>query len=907
MHRTLEADLGVRREAVGRHGELARLAQRLERLAGGLLTGPIYLPAAKALLSRDGGVCPRDGARLAFHPYEPERHRCDRCGTVYEGERHHRAWAARYHIWLSERTVHLALLGALCERRDLSGRSAEILDACAARYRDYPNADNVLGPTRPFFSTYLESIWLAQLAVAATLLDGSAPDALAPSARRALRDVVTESAGLIASFDEGWSNRQVWHDTALLAAGVWLGRDDLEARASHGPGGLVRLLGAVGRDGLWHEGENYHLFALRGFLLGAEVLRWRGGDLYAGTRLGQMYAAPLDTLLPDLTLPARGDAPYGVSVRQPRFAEIWEMGRARTADPRLERILARLYATDGPELEDGGLAELAEQEWNRPGHRQYRDRLGWKALLWMRPEEPSDGGGSGESALFEDRGVAVLRDGDARTVMVECGGRHGGHAHPDRLHLSVHWHGPLLADFGTGSYVHPSLHWYRSALAHNVPMMAGAGQSPAAAACDAFAADRGWQWCRTRGDGILGYGTTVVRSVFLGPDVLLDVVRVGVPAEAVIDLGVHPLTGVHLPLAPAEPVSVPVTDAGHETGYDRIEVLGRATAIPSLTLGASGLALALAPRARETLMVARALGPPAPDFADGPPLTFLVRRAAGSGRWVHCLAPTEANCRIREDGPDLVVQLGNRHLRVIEGADGATIHEPGIPPIRFSARPAIPWPQPAEPPRPAPAGVRVPRVSAMPSLDAWPGGAAAFELGEAQYRRSELPYRSTEPFRARVEVVAWNDALCFRFTVIKSDLVVRPADAPDPALDNEPADIHSDGVQCYVGRERWAGFLVIPDLDRGQVRARPVAGTAARLDDIRGESRRTGDGYQVLVRCATGALLRPGDLMRFAGVVNEMRPGRERRAGQLALAGGGWVYLRGDRESPDAALTAEIA
>jgi hypothetical protein len=42
-------------------------------------------------------------------------------------------------------------------------------------------------------------------------------------------------------------------------------------------------------------------------------------------------------------------------------------------------------------------------------------------------------------------------------------------------------------------------------------------------------------------------------------------------------------------------------------------------------------------------------------------------------------------------------------------------------------------------------------------------------------------------------------------------------------------------------------------------------------------------------------------------VVNEMQPGRERRAGQLALAGGGgWVYLRGDRESWVNAVRAEV-
>ena len=37
----------------------------------------------------------------------------------------------------------------------------------------------------------------------------------------------------------------------------------------------------------------------------------------------------------------------------------------------------------------------------------------------------------------------------------------------------------------------------------------------------------------------------------------------------------------------------------------------------------------------------------------------------------------------------------------------------------------------------------------------------------------------------------------------------------------------------------------------------------------------------------------------FDVAVNEARPGRIRRAGQLAWGGGnGWIYLRGDRRAP---------
>ena len=45
--------------------------------------------------------------------------------------------------------------------------------ATARCIRSYPNRDNVLGPTRLFFSTYLESIWLLQICVTADLLEAA--------------------------------------------------------------------------------------------------------------------------------------------------------------------------------------------------------------------------------------------------------------------------------------------------------------------------------------------------------------------------------------------------------------------------------------------------------------------------------------------------------------------------------------------------------------------------------------------------------------------------------------------------------------------------------------------------------------------------------------------------------------
>src|SRR5262249_12853931 len=152
-------------------------------------------------------------------------------------------------------------------------RALETLETICARYLSWPNADNVLGPGRPFFSTYLESIWVLHLATAASTLEslGRLPRQLGADLRA---KVFRPSADVIADFNEGRSNRQVWHAAALFALGRVLDDNSLVERATNDPSGMFGLLEeGLLADGLWYEGENYHWFALRGLTWGAELMR----------------------------------------------------------------------------------------------------------------------------------------------------------------------------------------------------------------------------------------------------------------------------------------------------------------------------------------------------------------------------------------------------------------------------------------------------------------------------------------------------------------------------------------------------------------------------------------------------------------------------------------------------------
>src|SRR5438309_6323615 len=415
---TAEA-LAARRQEIARSADLEALLAHLTARAAPLLERLPPIPTVKALLSADGGVCPDDGAALVFDPWSPHEHRCPRCGTTWSGERHDRHWARFQHLWVAERAVHLATLGALADNAAAAGRASEILRAYARSYWTYPNRDNVLGPSRLFFSTYLESIWILNYLAAAVLLraSGRLDDATA----QGVGQVADEAANLIGEFDEGFSNRQTWNDAALAAIAVWFEDEELAARAIESPTGLLaRLSRGFGRDGLWYEGENYHLFALRGFMTGAGWARAAGVDLgeepaLAG-RLTAALLAPALTALPDLTFPARKDSRFGVSLAQPMYLELWEVGlgslrNRETGDGRRE-VQSWLHALyDVPavrrELFDSYLHDAPSDLLPSPVSRR---SLSWWALLSMVPELPSAvPPWVPRSVLLESQGLAVLR------------------------------------------------------------------------------------------------------------------------------------------------------------------------------------------------------------------------------------------------------------------------------------------------------------------------------------------------------------------------------------------------------------------------------------------------------------------------------------------------------------------
>jgi len=496
-----------------------------------------------------------------------------------------------------------------------------------------------------------------------------------------------------------------------------------------------------------------------------------------------------------------------------------------------------------------------------------------------------------ESALLPSQGLAVLREG-GRYASLECGPRGGGHGHPDSLHLTlfaggVHW----LPDPGTGSYVTDDLFWYRSTLAHNAPRLDGVSQPESDAVCDAFDLAEDWGWARGR------FGE-LTRTLVSGPDYLLDVVELDAAADRTLELPWH-IAGE--PSITASPTWKPAELS--DRFVSDIERLARGEGPVVIRSRSAGSDLAVHLVFEGDLLRATAPGNPGTAM----PAVFYLQRVRG--RSAQLVAVIDAS-----PGADAV-----RAVRVQDGvievdtADGTDRHsgrvegwtvERGAVRVRLGGRRT---PKPAFEPLlqtklEAMAGV-APAAPEPPPLDGTLDGfdeSAPLAIDhDDQYRRSELPYAGAEEFAATAWI-NWDDtALYAAVEVVKPELVFRPADAAPLRLDNEPDDIHSDGLQLYLRDTAGtvAGVLVVPEAG-GSLRVRQVADTLPM--EVAGSWVPTDTGYRVTLRLVPPTWEpMPGQLLDFDLIINEMQPDRQRRAGQLVWSGGGgWVWLRGDRQDP---------
>lgn len=906
----LPLDLEQRRRDTAPGTSLGALADALAAELVAVSTADLdaIIPRRKARLTRVGGRCPQHGIYLEFDPWQPHRHRCRLCAADYVAPEHDDWWAMGAQLWVAERAVHAAALYAL--RGDTSHRAVaeRLLAALAERYPTYPNQDNVLGPTRPFFSTYLESCWLLNICQAVALLEQVGARTMGGTVRDAL---IAPSAALIAGFHEGRSNRQVWNGTACLVAAVLLGQANAALDALQAPDAVTALLlSGLGADGGWYEGENYHLFAHRGFWHLVQALTAQGVSLEAeaARRYANGFAFPFSGLLPDECFPSRKDSQYRVSIRQWRIAEYLELGYAATRAPVLAGLLTRVYDGRIATVSDARARSTGEAERNEPAMALSRASLSWRALLFATPEPPPTTTWTPVSARREQEGLAVLRREQARVfVGLEGGGDARGHGHPDALTLTLQAErARLLEDPGTGSYVDRSLFWYRSTLAHHAPLVNGSSQRAEPAVVLNFEERGGAGWIRKRVH--LAPDVTCTRSVVVLDGYLVDVLEWSAPQAVTLTLPIgagvaRDAIGGHGAWRPAAPRGA----GGEADGFDFLHALHEAPLTGRHVTWAAvqeGRAAHAWYSATGTPLVLHAACPGAPGLPDTTRLLLEAHGASGRivGVWTWA-APddTAAVDTVALTPDDPIVAAVTTHCGT-RAEHGAAEHGWHIALHAGGARSSIdlegavsPWPRAVA----RPANATSVRVHDAP---------IALVLDRAHYVATEEPYGGENAPTAQVRIERTADALCMAVRVQTGHALVSvggtPEAPPENPLDNEPVDVNADSLQWYLGEaasDQWAAAGLAALLPDGRVRTTPLVTQWSVTPLV--SARAHADGWQMELRFPLAAL--PDGPLRVSLTINERPAWRERRRGQLRMAGGGFRrYIAGARE--DAAACPDL-
>jgi hypothetical protein len=896
-----------RRAAV--RGPLAPLFHSLTSELEPVLGRELFIPKQKALLSRAGGRCERDGTTLDFDPFSPKSHRCPVCGTSYEGELHERAWNTWYHLWLAERALHAALFHWLVGDARHVGFARDVLRAYADVYLEYPNRDNVLGPTRPFFSTYLESIWLLQLCVAADLLESTGDSETADLVRER---IAIPSRALITGFNEGHSNRQVWNNAAIIAASLLLKEPDKADQAVRVKNGVAgHLTHALLPDGTWFEGDNYHQFAIRGLWYAVAMCDANGIDLSADQRkaFDRGIVATFASALPDFTFPSRKDSQYAVSLRQWRFAELAELGFARTRSAQLGGALARCYEPGHEKRDTGRSRSTADAERNVASSLLTRADLGWRALLHAEPDVPAFKPFEPKSLHLMGQGLAIFRRPGQVYAALDYGQSGAGHGHPDRLNLllaqgTTRW----LDDLGTGSYVDKSLHWYRSSLAHNAPFVNGRSQRGANGILTAYdeRGDLGWIEAQFVDGDVKLTRTLVVASGYV-----IDEVAWAAPPDTQVDIPFHvDAKPDHIVLSPTRLTG----GRGLEDGFDfvkdwRAGAIAARDAVRLVAVeGGKQLTVTLVSKTAATMIRADAPGQPASRISP----FYMVRLHGGQG-WLRSVIAWDPDIGAPQfDGDRIGVHSSTRrdvHSRAASGWRVDTTVDRATKVIDLAGRVSpvvVKRPEPTRRER-----LSLARHQRVDKTD-WSWDAMDFhfaqndnlviELGERNYRRSEESWSEAGSPTANVVVGATKGWVDVVVEVHAKEQRFLPASATNP-LDNEHADTMSAGVQLYAtdsrGRAMWS---LVPEPGGEHVRIREIPGSAKA--NVVARWRAHSDGYDMHIHFDLH-----GDELALDVVINDAVAGRERRRGQLVTHDvlGEFVYLRGDREDESRSVHLKIS
>ena len=443
-------------------------------------------------------------------------------------------------------------------------------------------------------------------------------------------------------------------------------------------------------------------------------------------------------------------------------------------------------------------------------------------------------------------------------------------------------------DPGTGSYVERTLHWYRSTLAHNAPIIDGHSQPRVNGALDAFHDDGDVGWIVAH--AAFAPDLVVHRTLVVLEDYLVDALEWTSSREHQIMLPMH---GVKPDGESATEPEVVLGSDDAEDGFgfldDVARVVGPSTRHVRLLATQSGDARLSGWAFWEGEADLWTATAPAPPNSTGRRPLAVLRQTSASGAFLSVWSWRGSVVGANRIGHTLVVQRkdGTAHRHTADRKAWTIEGHRSTPTVLLRE-----YADPVATRMLASEGAGPSRLHANAPTHPLP---ATFDLGAQSYRRSELTWAEAGEPRATITIAASDS----RTIVLEIEMHTSPRHfipvATENPFDNEPASINGDSVQLYaLAEERSTGILLVPGPDG--VDARPIEGWLGTTF-VTAEWRPTETGYRLTARLDLG---RAATEVCLDVIVNETTSDRERRRGQLVLSGGAgeFVYLRGDRHDP---------
>ncbi len=405
--------------------QFAPAVARLRALAGAQMFHPLNVPDEGAGWTHNY-TCPTHATRLVFDRDKPHTHVCAVDGEVFSGGLYDEAWRGFRNHELIQSAHAAALVWVMSGEQPYLDHAALVLSEYAQRYASYPVHGKNAGQGRVMGQSLDEAVWSIPAAWTFDLIR----DTLDDSRRQLIESELLGGLGdhLLTQLWTRIHNIQCWHLAGLATLGVTLGEDRYIQPIFDPQWGLAaQIQEGILEDGWWWEGSpHYHFYTSQALTSLGVAVRGQHPELLDNPRLKRMFAAPLEMLRPDLSLPSLNDGwiditwPGGTA----QYVQVFERVHSFWRDPLHAQAMAHVYA-------------------------RYAERDSADALLFGPDDLPHPEPLSADPVLHPASGYALLKS-EQTQLLLKYGPHGGGHGHPDKLALVLWGYGERLSpDLGT--------------------------------------------------------------------------------------------------------------------------------------------------------------------------------------------------------------------------------------------------------------------------------------------------------------------------------------------------------------------------------------------------------------------------------------------------------------------------